>query len=179
VAELELTQTDRGFLRAEWKDTFLTACSIQESSNADERRLLLGVEMAGGRGQMHLNREMVAALLPLLHRFVTTGYLMAPEPPPDDRRLDRYGVPISPWHVVVTERAGTSRTVALDDLDAVHQMVTTQLDDPRVAGLAIQPNPLGAEDLAAVLVELLEHAPAGPVAARAAAVLTAYDLERE
>jgi len=178
MAELELRPTDRGFLRAEWKDAFLADCSIQESSNADERRLWLGVELEGGRGRMHLNRAMVAALLPLLQRFVATGQLLPPEEDPPAGRRDRYGVRISAWHVVLTEHDGTSHTVGLDDLDAVHKVVAAQLGRDPIAGVTIQPNRIGGEDLAAVIVALLESCPPSPQTQRAAALLAAYDEER-
>ena len=65
------TQTDRGFLRVDFVDRYDKPCSIQESSLATERAIWLGVD--GQR--MHLTREHVSALLPLLQRFLETGRL--------------------------------------------------------------------------------------------------------
>lgn len=73
--EFELRPTTRGFLFTEWLDTMRQRCSLQKSSVADEDRIWLGVEDY----RMHLNQEMVAALLPLLQRFVETGELAITE----------------------------------------------------------------------------------------------------
>lgn len=186
MAELKLRTTERGFHLAEWLDTSAADCSIQESRIAEERRIWLGVDLEAGKGRMHLNREMVAALLPLLQRFVATGYLhpieaaeAGEEASEEHPRRSRWGSLIAPWHVLITERDGTSHTVGLFNLDAVQQVVVAQLGDKPVAALTIQPNPVGAEDLATVLVELMESCPPSPQAQRAAAVLAAYDQELE
>lgn len=69
-----------GFARANFIDAGGNHCSIQESSSAGEPRIWLGVDadLATGRicTRMHLNREQVAELLPLLQRFVETGDLL-------------------------------------------------------------------------------------------------------
>lgn len=87
--------TERGFKRAEFTDHYGNQYSIQESSLATEDAIWFGINNANpirmepGRGwqpypipddvllhtRMHLTREMVAALLPLLQHFVETGEL--------------------------------------------------------------------------------------------------------
>ena len=88
--------TQRGFGRFEFVDSYGAQCSIQESSS-DEPRIWLGinrpdvkrltgvpgvgwvdVELPEGAevfGRMHLNREHVAELIPMLQHFVDTGRL--------------------------------------------------------------------------------------------------------
>jgi hypothetical protein len=86
---MEITYTGRGFGRAEFKDRYGEACSIQESSSAEEHCIWLGCEhetiheKTGERcgARMHLTQELVAGLLPLLQHFVETGEL----PPPQTR----------------------------------------------------------------------------------------------
>lgn len=97
--KLELTRTGRGFARAAFVDQNGVKCSLQESSAATEDCIWLGADDIGlkhfkaGEGwedvplpqsmqehyiantRMHLNRDQVRALLPLLHRFVETGEL--------------------------------------------------------------------------------------------------------
>ena len=91
--------TARGFARYEFTDENGVACSLQKSSAAEEDLIWLGcneiglkrftpgvgwqtVELhQGGPGEvshiantrMHLKREQVAELLPLLNKFVETG----------------------------------------------------------------------------------------------------------
>lgn len=87
--------SDRGFLRGEFRDRNGRDCSIQESSLATEACIWLGINepklmylvlnegwkevpLPPGHdihGRMHLNQEQVAALLPLLQKFVKTGRL--------------------------------------------------------------------------------------------------------
>lgn len=72
---------DRGFLRGEWLDRYGEKCSIQKSSLAGEDCIWLGCDhetVYQGRpcgARMHLTRQMVADLLPLLQHFVETGEL--------------------------------------------------------------------------------------------------------
>lgn len=87
---------DRGFLRGEFTDQHGYKCSIQKSSLATDDCIWLGVNephpmMFPGNGtgwhpyelppnvqchtRMHLTREIVADLLPLLKHFVETGEL--------------------------------------------------------------------------------------------------------
>lgn len=92
--KIDLRKTERGFKRADFVDLYGMACSIQESSLAEDDAIWLGVHdervsimTADGwqpyhmpkdtqlPGRMHLNREQVAALLPLLQRFVKRGRL--------------------------------------------------------------------------------------------------------
>lgn len=93
--KIKLHKTQRGFKLGEFKDTYGEHCTIQESSNAEEARIWLGVHaplpkmLVNGQGwvaihlpetvmlhgRMHLNQEQVKALLPLLERFAETGKL--------------------------------------------------------------------------------------------------------
>jgi hypothetical protein len=78
---------DRGFLRGEFKDRNGDACSIQKSSIGTEDCIWLGCdhetfhsvtgEACGAR--MHLTRDLAAALIPHLQRFVETGELETSE----------------------------------------------------------------------------------------------------
>lgn len=68
---MKLTKTDRGFPFATFTDLYDRPCSVQESSLATADAIWLGVD--GSR--MHLSREMVDALIPMLQRFVDTGGL--------------------------------------------------------------------------------------------------------
>jgi len=74
---------DRGFLRGKFKDRYGEDCSIQKSSLATEDCIWLGCdhETVDKQGRpcgarMHLTREMVSDLLPLLQHFVATGDLI-------------------------------------------------------------------------------------------------------
>ena len=81
-------QTERSFERFEFMDGYRNRCSLQQSSvigdygDAFDRpgtsAVWLGVDIPfdGSRGapaRMHLSREHVAALLPLLQRWLETG----------------------------------------------------------------------------------------------------------
>lgn len=85
---------DRGFLRGEFTDLYGAKCSIQASSLATDTAIWLGInepevkimgpkgwedvpipEQAMRSGRMHLNRELVLQLLPMLQHFAMTGYL--------------------------------------------------------------------------------------------------------
>lgn len=95
--------TNRGFRVVEFHDRYDAKCSIQQSSLATEEAIWFGVDnpepkiMAsktpqGGTGwvpypisddvlintRMHLTREQVKALLPILQHFVATGSLIVP-----------------------------------------------------------------------------------------------------
>jgi hypothetical protein len=90
---LENTPTFRGFSLYTFVDRYGEACRIQKSSLAFEDCIWLGVKgrvqaMAPGgwvdlevppgsvfTDSMHLTREMVAEMLPILQRFVDTGDL--------------------------------------------------------------------------------------------------------
>ena len=85
--------TERGFARAEFTDLYGVKCSLQKSSLATDDAIWLGCndadprQLVYGQGwvpvampeeyvantRMHLSREQVAELLPLLQRFVETG----------------------------------------------------------------------------------------------------------
>ena len=70
--KVELEPTERGFMRGEFIDANGNRCSIQESSNAEEKQIWLGFD-EGKR--MELTRDMVSALLPVLQKFVEKGEL--------------------------------------------------------------------------------------------------------
>jgi hypothetical protein len=91
---MDLKRTQRGFLLAEFADRNGCHCSIQESSLATEEAIWLGMdtwydgspvgpqdEVTGFYlgGRMHLTREMVQELLPLLEYFAQTGAFPAPQ----------------------------------------------------------------------------------------------------
>ncbi|MES0334756.1 MAG: hypothetical protein SFH39_00140 [Candidatus Magnetobacterium sp. LHC-1] len=95
---MERSKTNRGFNLIEFLDLYETKCNIQKSSLATEDAIWFGVENAnpqimaskvieGGVGwakypvsddvqfttRMHLSRENVKELLPILQKFVDTG----------------------------------------------------------------------------------------------------------
>jgi hypothetical protein len=93
---VKLEPTNRGFLKGEFIDQYGEKCSIQKSSLATEDCIWLGIndpipmvlgpvgtgwqpvplpEGAHTAGRMHLSRQMVQDLLPLLQYFVETGEL--------------------------------------------------------------------------------------------------------
>ena len=77
---INLKHTERGFLRADFKDRNEQSCSIQESSLATEYAIWLGCNegthhMGECMARMHLTQKQVQALLPLLEKFVESGGL--------------------------------------------------------------------------------------------------------
>lgn len=79
-----LSTTDRGFMHGEFRDCYRGLCCVTESSSASDHRIWLGVKSIQGSQYdpkmtgpvcMHLSREMVAGLIPLLRHFVKTGRL--------------------------------------------------------------------------------------------------------
>jgi hypothetical protein len=75
--------TSRGFSRAEFIDRYRSKCSIQDSSLASEDAIWLGVDTDfDGKEctRMHLTRELVRELLPLLQAFAETGSIDRREP---------------------------------------------------------------------------------------------------
>jgi len=84
---MELKRTLRGFVSADFTDLYGSECSIQDSSLATDDAIWLGVDHINAKewstivgvdpekipARMHLSREMVAELLPILQRFVDTG----------------------------------------------------------------------------------------------------------
>lgn len=74
-------KTLRGFQNLEFKDLYDIECSIQKSSYASEDAIWFGCDKAEvdhvtGQSlspRMHLTREMVAELIPILQHFVDTG----------------------------------------------------------------------------------------------------------
>ncbi|MFJ6415034.1 hypothetical protein ACIQLG_19835 [Terribacillus saccharophilus] len=98
--EIERSRTNRGFEILEFKDRYNVDCSIQKSSLADDEAIWFGINDAnpkimasktekGGTGwvsyeipddvllstRMHLTREQVKELLPILTKFAETGDL--------------------------------------------------------------------------------------------------------
>jgi hypothetical protein len=96
--KIDESKTDRGFKVIEFEDHYGAKCNIQKSSLASEDAIWFGVEDAdpqimcskiieGGTGwakypipedvmintRMHLTREQVEKLLPILQKFVDTG----------------------------------------------------------------------------------------------------------
>jgi hypothetical protein len=94
---MKLEKTKRGFLNGTFTDRYGAECSIQKSSLATEDAIWLGIdnpkltvfedEKMGAyittslpknwmvESRMHLTREMVEELLPILQNFVATGEL--------------------------------------------------------------------------------------------------------
>jgi hypothetical protein len=80
---ITIKANERGFLSGDFQDLNGILCSIQRSSLATDNAIWLGVHPAPdehekrgyGPTRMHLNRQGVAALLPLLQHFVETGEL--------------------------------------------------------------------------------------------------------
>ena len=96
--KLKKTKTERGFDLIQFNDLDDAKCNIQESSSADaiwigiedvDPKILASKTPQGGTGwvkydipddvlftkRMHLNREQVKKLLPILQEFVDTGKL--------------------------------------------------------------------------------------------------------
>lgn len=78
---ITLAPTPRGFLRGEFEDQCWQCCSIQELRLDDEALLRLGVDETetAESARMYLTQAQVAALLPLLERFVARGDLRESE----------------------------------------------------------------------------------------------------
>lgn len=66
---------ERGFMSGDFQDLNGILCSIQKSSLATDDAIWLGTNRTSAPNRMHLNRQHVAALLPLLQHFVETGEL--------------------------------------------------------------------------------------------------------
>ncbi|MEK7101193.1 MAG: hypothetical protein AAB921_03790 [Patescibacteria group bacterium] len=83
VPVIKMEPTERGFLRSDFRDIYGTFCSLQESSLASEDAIWLGTNIEGvGGNRMHLDQNMVSAMLPYLTHFAKHGNL----------RLARIGV---------------------------------------------------------------------------------------
>ena len=79
---ITVSPNGRGFLEGSFIDRYGAECSIQKSSLAFEDCIWLGCnhETVDPQGRpcgarMHLTREMVSDIIPLLERFVETGEL--------------------------------------------------------------------------------------------------------
>lgn len=82
MKNINLEPTNRGFLRGEFTDRYGKACSIQKSSLANEDCIWLGMNEGTHHhitgecmARMHLRKDMVKKLIPMLQRFVETGEL--------------------------------------------------------------------------------------------------------
>lgn len=97
--DLQFNTTNRAFGRIEFTDLYDVKCSVQASSLATEEAIWIGANEIGlkhfkafkgwmdvptphsvedhwnANTRMHLSREQVAALLPILTHFVETGDL--------------------------------------------------------------------------------------------------------
>lgn len=98
--KLEKRKTNRGFGIVEFKDTYGVDCSIQMSSNAEKECIWIGCDDANtqyfipngnpswrklelpqgatsmiSNTRMHLTREQVKEIIPILQKFVKTGTL--------------------------------------------------------------------------------------------------------
>ncbi len=71
---MDIQNTGRGFAIASFQDFYGVSCSIQDSSLAEYDAIWLG----GNDNRMHLTREQVAQLLPLLRAFVEHGSIATP-----------------------------------------------------------------------------------------------------
>lgn len=80
-APMPSAETDRGFVRVDFKDYNHEECSLQESSIATENCVWLGIDCVttGESGRMHLAQDQVRSLLPWLQRFADSGMLDDPE----------------------------------------------------------------------------------------------------
>jgi hypothetical protein len=73
------TKTERGFSIITFKDYYDAECSIQKSSLATKDAIWIGINDSGPKvlssnsTRMHLTREQVDELLPILQNFVDTG----------------------------------------------------------------------------------------------------------
>lgn len=75
--------TKKGLLSADFLDRFGQECSIQESSYQEEDCIWFGVDkdLRGDQGaRMHLTRDMVREVIPVLQHFVRTGALGVDDP---------------------------------------------------------------------------------------------------
>ncbi len=82
---MDFRPTKKGLLRGEFIDRFGQTCSVQESSQAGEDCIWLGVEVdREGKevpnGRMHLTRDQAKSLIPVLRHFVREGTLGQDEP---------------------------------------------------------------------------------------------------
>lgn len=67
--KLNASLTNRGFGLIQFKDLYGVDCRIQDSSSAEKACLWIGTE----KDSMHLTRQMVKQLLPVLNEFVKQG----------------------------------------------------------------------------------------------------------
>lgn len=85
--KLDFAPTERGFLRADFKDRYNADCSIQGSSLATEDCIWLGQNEGTHHhvtgdcmARMHLTREMARELAFVLMRFALSGKLTETAP---------------------------------------------------------------------------------------------------
>ena len=85
---MKAKKTDRGFTYYDFEDRYEQKCSLQDSSLATADAIWFGVDNRGPHmkgpddkfgqdvfARMHLTKEQVKELLPLLQHFVETGFL--------------------------------------------------------------------------------------------------------
>jgi hypothetical protein len=80
-----LKPTQRGLLRGEFEDRYGKQCNIQESSLATDEAIWLGIEAVSVDGvdydaRMHLTKQQVRDLLPILRYFARNGNLGHDDP---------------------------------------------------------------------------------------------------
>lgn len=126
---MEFKPTKKGLLSAEFKDRFGALCAILESSFVDEDCIWFGVQVdPQGRdvlnGCMHLSRDAVHQLLPVLRHFVRTGRLGVDDP----KEQFTLGTPVVGVHPV--NQGVRGRVVAVN---SVHFTVQHDLE-PGVEG---------------------------------------------
>lgn len=66
---IKFRRTQRGFALYEFTDLYGASCSIQKSSLATKDAIWLGT----GQTRMHLDKELVVKLIPVLLAFLETG----------------------------------------------------------------------------------------------------------
>lgn len=80
---IECSKTDRNFPIGTFTDLYGSRCSVQDSSLATKDAIWLGVDQHFNHGdvncRMHLDRDMAAALIPLLQCFVASGSISQTE----------------------------------------------------------------------------------------------------
>jgi hypothetical protein len=78
--QMVLTHTPRGFALLTFYDAYGARCSLQQSSLATDEAVWFGLDDY----RMHLTRDMVAQLLPILQEYVETGEIGCPFEVRDD-----------------------------------------------------------------------------------------------
>lgn len=66
---MKISKTERGFDLIEFTDKYGHDCVIQKSSIATQNCIWIGRK----HSSMHLNRDQVSELMPILQKFIETG----------------------------------------------------------------------------------------------------------